>query len=129
MDPRIGVLMRQGRPVYYAHLNGAFPEGDSPEALLALLDGPSPAAPVAAQAACIATPRATQTSAARRMHDYLVTVTLRYPAWDSVPAELPIRACTAKEAVSLARQQMARDFDSGHTRQDGPLLYRARRAD
>lgn len=38
-DPRIGILMREGTLVYYACIDGEFPERSTPEAVLALLEG------------------------------------------------------------------------------------------
>lgn len=38
MDSRVGMLMRNGKPVYYAHLNGEFTERPTPEEVEALLD-------------------------------------------------------------------------------------------
>lgn len=38
-DPRIGILMREGGPVFYACIDGEFPERSTPEAVLDLLEG------------------------------------------------------------------------------------------
>lgn len=36
-DPRIGILMREGGPVFYAPIDGKFPERSTPEEILGLL--------------------------------------------------------------------------------------------
>ncbi|WP_327210133.1 hypothetical protein [Rhizobium leguminosarum] len=38
-DPRIGILMREGGPVFYACIDGQFPERATPEEVLDLLEG------------------------------------------------------------------------------------------
>lgn len=43
-DPRIGVLMRAGGPVFYASIGGDFPERSTPEEVMALLQGADAAA-------------------------------------------------------------------------------------
>jgi len=59
------------------------------------------------------------------MHRYTVTVTSKFPAYGEQPGELLIFAVNAKQAISRARDEMHR---LGHTRQDGPLIYRATRS-
>ena len=60
------------------------------------------------------------------LHDYEVTVTSRYPAYNEQPGILQISARNAAEAIKRARREMSR---AGHTSQDGPLAYRCRRMD
>lgn len=44
-DPRIGILMREGGPVFYACIEGKFPERSTPEEVLDLLEGREDVAP------------------------------------------------------------------------------------
>jgi len=54
--------------------------------------------------------------------EYLVRVTAKFPAVGERPGEFLVRATTSAEAVRMARRLMS---DAGHTRQDGPVFYRA----
>ena len=110
MDPRVGALIREGRTIYYAHIDGAFPERDTPEAVVALLDGTeAPAAPKAGKAV---TTRA-----------YLVHVEAKFPAWNDRPEEFEVEATSARQAERMIRQRI--EWDS---KNDGALIVKARRA-
>ena len=56
------------------------------------------------------------------MNKYLVTATLKFPSCFDRGYEFSIIAANAKDAVKKARREV---FDAGHTRQDGPIAYRA----
>lgn len=50
IDPRIGVLVREGKQLFYACIDGEFPERSTAEAVLELLQGGPVAAPITAHA-------------------------------------------------------------------------------
>jgi len=106
------MLMRNGKPVYYAHLNGEFPERSTPEEVEALLDDR-----VALKVARRPVNRV------RERRTYIVTITKKYPAWDDAPMQLHIDAHNQKEAISLARKEVVKMCL--FTRWDGPILYSA----
>jgi hypothetical protein len=54
-------------------------------------------------------------------NDYRVEVRAKFPACGEYPGMIEVTARNAKDAISIARREMARN---GHTRQDGPLVYR-----
>lgn len=56
------------------------------------------------------------------MKTYEVTVTAKFPACGERPGTLTIAARNKAEALKQARREMS---DAGHTRQDGPLTYKA----
>jgi hypothetical protein len=114
MDHRIGILIREGKTIYYAHINGEFPERDSADEIAALLDG-KVLPPVQPKTA----------STKETLRSYLVTVSMKHPAWDDKPFDLQIEATSQKTAISLARKQIARECR--FTRQDGAILYKANR--
>lgn len=55
---------------------------------------------------------------------YQVEVTAKFPAYNEAPGIIEVVATTAKEAISRARKEMARN---GYTRQDGPMIYRIKK--
>ena len=57
------------------------------------------------------------------MKTYEVTITSKFPAYGEVPGIEIIHASTRSDAIKKARQIMSR---SGHTSQDGPVVYRAK---
>ena len=56
------------------------------------------------------------------MKNYAVTVTAKYPAVGERPGEIEVTAKDKKDAIKQARREMS---DRGHTRQDGPLSFKA----
>ncbi len=56
------------------------------------------------------------------MIKYIVIVTAVNPAYGERPGELEIIARNQAEAIKQARREMV---NRGHTRQDGPLRYKA----
>jgi hypothetical protein len=58
---------------------------------------------------------------------YQVEVSSKYPAWNETPGLVEVVAANAKEAISKARKQMAREGNI--SRQDGPTIYRIKRHD
>lgn len=58
------------------------------------------------------------------MQAYEVTITSKFPAYGETPGVEVIYAKDRKEAIKKARQLVSR---SGHTSQDGPVVYRAKK--
>jgi len=119
MDPRIGQLIRDGRAVHYAFVNGysADPiEGTLEQVEIAL---------------GLRRPAARPGKLVRRvitLKPYLVHIEKKYPAWDEVGGfDWPIDARNGKEAVQKARKHAGDNWISG--RMEGPIFYRARRVD
>lgn len=54
------------------------------------------------------------------LKEYRVEVRAKFPAYGEIPGIIEVVARNAKDAISAARREMARN---GHTRQDGPLVY------
>ncbi len=52
---------------------------------------------------------------------YTIEVRSKYPAYLETPGIIELYAKSAKDAIRLARHEMWR---SGHTRMDGPIIYR-----
>lgn len=101
-DPRIGVLVRgPNKFVYYAAIDGGFPERSTPEEILALLNGDeAPQTPVANAA-----------KPAVAFDTYDVVMRFQYPAWDEVDG-IPypgISARSKSEAIETARGYAQRD--------------------
>jgi hypothetical protein len=55
---------------------------------------------------------------------YYVEVTAKFPPCGERPGIIEVYASSAKDAISKARKEMWRN---GHTRHDGPLIYRIRK--
>lgn len=106
------MLMRNGKPVYYVHLNGEFPERSTPEEVEALLDD---------RVVQKVEPRPVVRGRERRA--FIVTITKKYPAWDDAPIHLHLDAHNQREAISLARKEVMKMCI--FTRWDGPILYSA----
>jgi hypothetical protein len=62
---------------------------------------------------------------ATQLKPYRVEVAAKYPPCGERPSVLEVYARTAKDAIRCARREVWRN---GHTRQDGPMLYRIVRA-
>lgn len=60
------------------------------------------------------------------LKNYLVTVTAKFPASGERPGEFEISARNKAEAIKEARRRMS---NAGHTRQDGPLNFKAEEVD
>ena len=56
---------------------------------------------------------------------YQVEVSAKFPAYNETPGIVKVVAANAKEAISKARKQMAREMC--FSRQDGPTIYRIRK--
>jgi hypothetical protein len=55
------------------------------------------------------------------MNRYLVTVTAKHPAAGEHPGTFEFDARNSADAVKQARREM---WNRGHTRQDGPLIFK-----
>lgn len=116
LDPRIGQLMRNGKIVHYAFVNGY----DKPE-----FAGTLEEVEVALGLRKPAVSR--KAKASQEDRDYLVHIEKKYPAWNEKGGfDLEVKAQNAKEAVKLARREM--DMQCMFGRMDGPVSYKARRA-
>lgn len=115
MDARVGILIRDGKQVYYGFIGGIFGgliEKNSPEEVVAALDGKvSPS------------PKKTRARAARVLHVYIVKITVKYPSCDDNGTELEFFGYNAKDAIASARKQVFNYYD----RHDGAKTYTARR--
>lgn len=133
MDPRIGMLMREGTTVHYAFLDGydqpAF-EGtlEAVEEALGLRSSG-----IARRSSCQAVPPSESAPRPRRsgagsLKDYIVTVTPKYVVYcgsfTEQEHELEVTAATARDAIRQVRKQR-RAEDGRHTT---PATYRARQA-
>lgn len=116
MDARVGILMRNGKQVYYGFIGGVFDgliEKNTPEEVVAALDSK-----VAAPA-----PKKTRVPSARTIHVYIVKITVKYPSCDDFGTEIEVLAYNAKDAITSARKQIYNYYD----RFDGTKTYSARR--
>jgi hypothetical protein len=55
---------------------------------------------------------------------YRVEVTAKFPVWGERPSIIEVFARNAKDAISRARREV---WNSGYTRQDGPMIYRIKK--
>jgi hypothetical protein len=132
-DPRIGVLIREGREVYYAHIDGEFPVRSTVDEVLVLLGVIS--APE---------PSIDSTVAARYSDGYVPSIP--YDLWADekpgakgewrfftvkvknidIPWEAPgyftVKAMSERSALSCARKEMKKP-DYHHTRREGRLRF------
>lgn len=122
MDPRIGILMREGKRVFYAYPSGyreAPVEGSLAKVLASLqaLDGSLPGAPQGDRLA----PRST------RIHAYVVTVQPLFTVYSGTATlgtyEVTVNAPNAREACRSVRRD--RRLEEG--RFAVPAQFRARR--
>lgn len=109
MDSRVGLLFRDGNPVYYGHLNGAYFERSTPAAVVSTLNNHKASPPL---------PRP------RQLRPYIVSIRLTRPYCDDRGTEIEVAAYSGKEAIRAARKQAYKFYD----RHDGPKTYSARRA-
>jgi len=120
-DPRIGILIREGQLIYYACINGEFPERDTVDGIMVLLEGREQA--VVANELASSPKRVSK----RERRDYLVNISLKHPAWNDHPFDLPITAYTARDAEKQARNYIHNE--DIYDRHSGPIYVKARRAD
>jgi hypothetical protein len=130
IDPRIGVLIREGREVYYAHVDGEFPVRDTVDEVLELLGV------VSAQPAARGVPRREPTDllpsgeegylTAREKiggrgewRTYEVKVKNLDISWEP-EGSFMVKAKSKRTALSRAREEM-RSY--GHGRRDGRLRF------
>lgn len=135
-DPRIGVLVREGRTIYYAHINGEFPERDTVDEVLVLLgvlpeSAPKPAGTasrydevdflmaMADRADLYARKKPEEGGTSR---NYTVRIVNLDVPWQA-PGHFIVRARNKKAAISRAREEMRSDAIN-HTRRDGRLEYK-----
>lgn len=135
-DPRIGLLIREGRQIYYAHIDGEFPERDTADEILVLL-GVIPAPDKASEPAARAdyhdenryvlpsiTPDlyAHEKAGSRgEWRDFRVKIVNLDISWQA-PGYFVIRAKSKRSAISRAREEM-RSTAYSHTRREGRLHY------
>lgn len=135
-DPRIGVLVREGRQIYYAHIDGEFPERDTADEILVLL-GVIPAPEKAPEPAPAAdyhdnyryhTPSITpdlyaddKPGTRGEWRDIRVKIVNLDIPWEA-PGYFVVRAKSKRSAISRARKEM-RSPDIHHTRREGRLHY------
>ncbi len=133
-DPRIGVLMREGRQIYYAPIDGEFPERDTADEILVLLGViPAPAPePVPAvenhDSYRYFTPSITPDLYAHEKpgsrgewRDIRVKIVNIDIPWQA-PGYFVVRAKSKRSAISRAREEM-RSAAYSHTRREGRLQY------
>ncbi len=116
MDGRIGIIQRGEKQVFYGFLNDKFEsmiERDTPEEVLAVLDGR--VAPIRVKRGKVRRPDV----------DFVVTLTVRFPAWDEVDGiKFDVVASTVKEAIKAAKRQAEL---AGFDRHSGKKTFTARR--
>jgi hypothetical protein len=131
-DPRIGVLIREGRQIYYAHIDGEFPERATADEILVLL-GVIPAPEPAPVLDAYDTARYYTPSIAPDLYadekpgtrgawrDIRVKIVNLDIPWEA-PGYFVVRAKSNRSAISRARKEM-RSPDIHHTRREGRLRY------
>jgi hypothetical protein len=123
MDARIGQVMRAGQIIHYAFANGydAPPVEGSQEAVEVALGLRIPfSAPV--MAASMVPRKATS-----ELHQYIVNVRKKFPAWDEHGGfDHNVSATSKSTAIKHARADM--DKDCMFTGSMGPIYYKARLA-
>jgi hypothetical protein len=131
-DPRIGVLIREGRQIYYAHIDGEFPERNSADEILELLGvippRPQPPAMPREEERASYIPRplpdlvANEKPGARgEWQTFSVKVVNRDIPWEA-PGYFTVEAKSAKSALRRVREEM-RSPAYHHTRRDGRLEF------
>jgi hypothetical protein len=131
-DPRIGVLIREGRQIYYAHINGEFPERDTADEILVLLGViPAPEPPTVADvddSHYHHTPSinpdlyASEKPGARgEWRDFRVKIVNIDIPWHA-PGYFVVRAKSKQTALRCAREEMKAPAYN-HTRRDGRLRF------
>lgn len=134
-DPRIGMLVREGRTIYYAHIDGEFPERDTVDEVLVLLGVPAPEVTTKAEMSSTYDEVALLMMSADRAdlyarempgergvsRNYTVKIVNVDVSWQA-PGYFVVRARSKKAAISRAREEM-RSPAYSHTRRDGRLEY------
>lgn len=131
-DPRVGMLMRDGKTIYYAHVDGEFPERDTVDEVIELLEGRSSSlvaremspVEIVNVAATLARPDLyanERLSERRSPRDFTVKIVNVDVPW-MAPGYFVVRARSKRAAVRRAREEM-RSPDYYHTRRDGKLVY------
>lgn len=134
-DPRIGMLIREGRTIYYAHIDGEFPERDTVDEVLLLLGVPSESRPVQQMSPTRLDDMAMAMFAADRadlyarekpgergeLRNFTVKIVNADVTWQA-PGYFVVKARSKRSAISRAREEMRSD-DYHHTRRDGRLVY------
>jgi hypothetical protein len=130
-DPRIGVLIREGRQIYYAHINGEFPERDTADEILVLLGvipAHEPAPALDAYEAARYSPSiapdlyASEKPGSRgEWRNFCVKIVNIDIPWEAA-GRFVVQAKSKQSAISRAREEM-RSPAYNHTRRDGRLRY------
>lgn len=124
MDPRIGILIREGTNVYYAFVNGydAEPvEGTRAEVEVAL--GIREASEASDSEPAVAPEDALPPGS----DEYIVTMRSKYPAWDETPGLLRVVAHSKSHANSVARAWAHREGLLSPA--EGPVYFKAELAE
>jgi hypothetical protein len=124
-DPRIGILMREGGPVFYACIDGEFPERATPEEVLDLLEGrESSVAKVVEAAASL--PKdyeiAYRGQTAKALNDFEVFI-VTIDALDIVgrPGDARVLAPSGPAAIRAMKEHVKREMI--FSRFDGRIVY------
>jgi hypothetical protein len=124
-DPRIGILMREGGPVFYACIDGEFPERATPEEVLDLLEGrESSVAKVVEAAASL--PKdyeiAYRGQTAKALNDFEVFI-VTIDALDIVgrPGDTRVLAPSGPAAIRAMKEHVKREMI--FSRFDGRIVY------
>ena len=109
MDPRIGELMREGKTVHYAFLNG--------------YDRAPFTGTLGQVEAALGLCNVTYTRS-KEESLYTVNVCKKFPSWNERGGEdVAVMATSKSDAIKQVREQMARDC--AFTKSDGRVFYKA----
>lgn len=129
-DPRVGMLVREGKPIYYAHIDGEFPERDTVDEIIDLLEGrlSPPASHDLSPGAFAYAPSILPdlyanegVSVRGSTKDFTVKIVNVDIPW-MAPGYFVVRARSKRAAISRAREEM-RSPSINHTRREGKLVY------
>jgi hypothetical protein len=129
MDPRIGMLMREGKTVHYAHVAGyASPPFEGSLEAVEVALGIRPAPPASRPATATVQPKAPARRSKSLLKTYIVTVTPKMVvycgSYTEREHEVQIDAKTSAEAIKLVRQRRRAEDGSLTV----PATFRARQA-
>ncbi|NTF18250.1 hypothetical protein G6L37_07505 [Agrobacterium rubi] len=131
-DPRIGVLMREGRQIFYAHIDGEFPERDTADEILVLLGVPSEP-PQTSENPSVDFDRVSWNSDPADLYvrskpgedkdwrNFTIKIVNLDIPWQA-PGYFVVKAPNKRAAVGRAREEM-RSTAYDHTRRDGRLDF------